>query len=72
MLSTATGIIREEGPTALWRGVAPALYRHVIYSGVRMVTYETLRDKVLKKNADGKTFPVWKSALGNRQLNGIL
>uniref|UniRef100_A0A6M2DNU4 Putative mitochondrial oxaloacetate carrier protein n=1 Tax=Xenopsylla cheopis TaxID=163159 RepID=A0A6M2DNU4_XENCH len=64
MLSTASGIIREEGPTALWRGVAPALYRHVIYSGVRMVTYETLRDKVLKKNADGKTFPLWKSALG--------
>jgi len=29
MLSTAMGIVREEGPLKLWRGVTPAIYRHI-------------------------------------------
>lgn len=63
MLKTALGIVREEGIAKLWRGVTPAIYRHVIYSGIRIVSYENLRDRVLKKETDG-TFPLWKSALG--------
>lgn len=31
MMSTASGIVREEGVSKLWRGVTPALYRHVVY-----------------------------------------
>lgn len=31
MASTAVGIVREEGTLKLWRGVLPALYRHVVY-----------------------------------------
>ncbi|KAF4526280.1 hypothetical protein B566_EDAN010990 [Ephemera danica] len=62
MWRTATGIVSEEGILNLWRGITPAIYRHVIYSGVRIVTYETLRDDVLGREADG-SFPVWKSAV---------
>lgn len=29
MLSTAVGIVREEGPLKLWQGVTPAVYRHI-------------------------------------------
>lgn len=29
MLSTAMGIVQEEGPLKLWRGVTPAIYRHI-------------------------------------------
>lgn len=29
MLSTALGIVREEGPLKLWQGVTPAIYRHI-------------------------------------------
>lgn len=29
MLSTAVGIVREEGPFKLWQGVTPAIYRHI-------------------------------------------
>ncbi|XP_054284363.1 mitochondrial uncoupling protein 4 isoform X2 [Macrosteles quadrilineatus] len=62
MLKTALGIAREEGTTNLWRGVTPAIYRHVVYSGIRIVAYERIRDNVLKKNSNG-TFPIWKSAI---------
>lgn len=33
MLTTAVGVIQEEGLLKLWTGITPALYRHVIYSG---------------------------------------
>ncbi|GLH04718.1 Mitochondrial uncoupling protein 4C [Gryllus bimaculatus] len=61
MLRTAAGIAREEGPLCLWRGVTPAIYRHVVYSGIRIVTYEQLRDGVFKREPGG-AFPV-KSAI---------
>ncbi|XP_064196307.1 mitochondrial uncoupling protein 4 isoform X1 [Anguilla rostrata] len=63
MLGTAVGIVREEGPLKLWQGVTPAIYRHIVYSGVRMVAYEQLRDSVLGKSADD-SFPLWKAAVG--------
>nr|CAD7567871.1 unnamed protein product [Timema californicum] len=62
MLHTGLGIVHEEGVVMLWRGVTPAIYRHVVYSGIRIVTYETLRDKIFKKEPDG-SFPIWKSAM---------
>lgn len=60
MLATATGIVREEGALKLWQGVTPALYRHVVYSGVRIVTYDALRRKLRTDNND---YALWKSAL---------
>ncbi|XP_073974551.1 uncoupling protein 4A isoform X1 [Rhodnius prolixus] len=63
MVRTALGITQEEGFLKLWQGITPAIYRHVVYSGIRIVTYEYLRRSVLKKNEDG-SFPIWKSAIG--------
>lgn len=63
MFRTATGIIREEGLTKLWQGLPPAVYRHLIYTGVRIGGYEQIREKVLGRNKDG-SFPVWKSIIG--------
>ena len=34
-MGTAAGIVRHEGLLKLWRGVSPAILRHVIYSGAR-------------------------------------
>jgi len=64
MLKTAIGIVNEEGALKLWQGVTPALYRHVVYSGIRIVSYETMRDKLLLKNEDG-SFPIWYSQINN-------
>lgn len=63
MVHTGVGIVKEEGLTKLWQGLPPALYRHFIYTGVRMGAYEQIREKVLRRNSDG-SFPVWKAAIG--------
>ncbi|XP_019523080.1 PREDICTED: mitochondrial uncoupling protein 4 isoform X4 [Hipposideros armiger] len=63
MVRTALGIVQEEGFLKLWQGVTPAIYRHVVYSGGRMVTYEHLRDVVFGKSED-KHYPLWKSVIG--------
>ncbi len=34
----------------LWRGMLPALYRHAIYTGIRMSAYEEIRDTFLRDN----------------------
>ena len=43
MFGTAAGIVKEEGALMLWRGLLPALIRHVVYTGMRMSAYEEIR-----------------------------
>lgn len=59
MVATASGIVNEEGVWKLWRGITPALYRHLVYSGIRIVTYDYLRKKF---NVNGE-LALWKSAV---------
>ncbi|XP_054485382.2 mitochondrial uncoupling protein 4 [Agelaius phoeniceus] len=70
MLRTAAGIAQEEGVWKLWQGATPAVYRHIVYSGVRMVTYEHLRDSVLGR-AEGESFPLWKAVVGGVSAGAI-
>lgn len=47
---------REEGPPALWKGLAPALVRQVSYTSLSLVIYEPIREAyrgLLQGNADG-------------------
>lgn len=62
MVATAMGIVREEGAIKLWQGVTPALYRHVVYSGVRICTYDKMRNHFISQG-DGKSLSLFKSAL---------
>ncbi|XP_039255433.2 mitochondrial uncoupling protein 4-like [Styela clava] len=62
MVRTAVGIVQEEGITKLWQGLPPAVYRHLIYTGVRMGAYEQIRE-ILGRNSDG-SFPVYKAVIG--------
>uniref|UniRef100_A0A915KG43 Uncharacterized protein n=1 Tax=Romanomermis culicivorax TaxID=13658 RepID=A0A915KG43_ROMCU len=59
-VATISGIVKEEGLTKLWQGVTPAIVRHFVYTGVRVITYETLRDKLFKHKSDG-AFPLWEA-----------
>ncbi|XP_042210184.1 mitochondrial uncoupling protein 4-like isoform X4 [Homarus americanus] len=70
LASTGVGIIREEGMLRLWQGVTPAVYRHLIYSGTRMVLYEKVRDHLFTRRADG-TRPVWQAIVGGILVGGI-
>ncbi|XP_037909762.1 mitochondrial uncoupling protein 4 isoform X2 [Hermetia illucens] len=62
MFATAMGIVREEGFFSLWRGMTPAIYRHVVYSGVRIVMYDSLRKRFSDQDV-ANTLPLWKAAL---------
>ncbi|KFP26050.1 Mitochondrial uncoupling protein 4 [Colius striatus] len=70
MLRTAVGIVQEEGLWSLWQGATPAVYRHIVYSGVRMVAYEHLRDSVLGR-AEDESFPLWKAVVGGMSAGAI-
>ncbi|XP_028858603.1 mitochondrial uncoupling protein 4 isoform X5 [Denticeps clupeoides] len=70
MIRTAWGIAREEGPRKLWQGATPAIYRHIVYSGGRMLAYEQFRESRVGRNEDG-SFPLWKAVFG-AVLSGAL
>ena len=53
LVGMAQGIVREEGARGLYRGLSPACLRHIIYSGTRVMAYEFLRERVLKKDENG-------------------
>eukprot|EP00698_Gefionella_okellyi_P022834 TRINITY_DN7634_c0_g1_i1.p1 TRINITY_DN7634_c0_g1~~TRINITY_DN7634_c0_g1_i1.p1 ORF type:complete len:319 (-),score=47.26 TRINITY_DN7634_c0_g1_i1:438-1286(-) len=40
------GIVRREGVRGLFRGIEPALLRHIVYTPIRIVTYEQLRQSI--------------------------
>ncbi len=44
----------------LWTGVTPAVYRHLVYTGCRLVFYEQFRDRFKKEGVD---FPLWLATL---------
>ncbi|XP_043203729.1 mitochondrial uncoupling protein 4-like [Amphibalanus amphitrite] len=67
-LRTAAGIVREEGARRLWQGVTPAIYRHLIYTGVRMNGYEWLRDRIAPP---GRPLPVWQAAGAGLLAGGL-
>ncbi|RWS07992.1 mitochondrial uncoupling protein 4-like protein [Dinothrombium tinctorium] len=81
MLKTAFGIVKqieiegdlflvkEEGFFKLWRGMPPAVNRHLIYSGTRLTVYELIRD-TLGKNEDG-TLSLWKAVCGGVIAGGF-
>jgi len=46
LFRTAVGICKEEGFFKLWQGVTPGVFRHVIYTGIRISCYDKLRQLV--------------------------
>ena len=69
MFRTALGIAKEEGLFMLWRGMLPALYRHAIYTGIRMSAYEEIRNDLQRHNKDG--FPLWKKVVAGMTAGGV-
>ncbi|XP_042512336.1 mitochondrial uncoupling protein 1 [Macadamia integrifolia] len=43
MLGTVTTIAREEGLTALWKGIVPGLHRQCLFGGLRIGLYEPVK-----------------------------
>ena len=70
LVGTMTGIVREEGMRALYKGLFPACLRHCVYSGIRVSAYESLRENVFKKDAEGH-FALWKGMLAGMSAGAI-
>uniref|UniRef100_A0A2P2P237 Uncharacterized protein n=1 Tax=Rhizophora mucronata TaxID=61149 RepID=A0A2P2P237_RHIMU len=49
----ASEIIREQGFFGLYRGLSPAILRHLFYTPIRIVGYENLRNLVLVNDGSG-------------------
>ncbi|KFD65588.1 hypothetical protein M514_09876 [Trichuris suis] len=60
--SLLSHIVSSQGALSLWQGVTPAVLRHYIYTGFRVVIYEECREHVFRRNPDG-TFALWKAML---------
>jgi len=52
MTKIAYRSIRKEGALSLYKGISPAMLRHLVYSGVRMPLYETARDYYNNKSTE--------------------
>lgn len=50
LLGTVGAIFREEGLTALWKGIIPGLHRQCIYGGLRIGLYEPVRLSTFSSN----------------------
>jgi|EP00945_MAST-04E_sp_MAST-4E-sp1_P000616 solute carrier family 25 (mitochondrial uncoupling protein), member 27 len=70
LFGTMAGIVREEGPRQLYRGLFPACLRHLVYSGIRVSAYEVLRERVFKKD-EGGHFALWKGMFAGMAAGGI-
>ncbi|KAH7710365.1 CBN-UCP-4 protein [Aphelenchoides avenae] len=60
MFRVTYNIARREGMLSLWQGLAPAVYRHFVYTGIRTGLYELIRNK-WHRPEEGARFKVWKS-----------
>lgn len=69
-LQTAMGIARQEGITALYKGLSPALIRHTFYTTLRIFSYEQLRNTAASGNQE-KPLPLLSKALIGG-LSGII
>ena len=43
LVGTAATIVRQEGLLGLWSGVSPGVFRHWVYTGIRISFYDKLR-----------------------------
>eukprot|EP00048_Salpingoeca_helianthica_P018489 m.242123 g.242123 ORF g.242123 m.242123 type:complete len:303 (-) comp25228_c0_seq1:54-962(-) len=67
MMGTALGIVREEGLRNLWRGLSPAVLRHMVYSGTRLGLYEQTRDRLMT----GPPYPLHERILAGMGCGAI-
>jgi solute carrier family 25 uncoupling protein 27 len=50
-MTAGMGIVRNEGVMGLYKGVSPAIARHIPYTGTRVILYEYLRKEATKDGA---------------------
>lgn len=64
----ASGIVREQGVMGLYKGLSPAILRHLFYTPIRIVGYENLRNSV--STTDGSLSLSSKALVGG--ISGVI
>mmetsp|Transcript_13697 Transcript_13697/g.43786 ORF Transcript_13697/g.43786 Transcript_13697/m.43786 type:complete len:306 (-) Transcript_13697:383-1300(-) len=65
LLDALVRVPREEGPTALWKGLSPAMLRQATYSSARVAVYEPIRNAIAGQRGEGH-----QPTLGDKILAG--
>ena len=63
----ASEIVREQGVLGLYKGLSPAILRHLFYTPIRIVGYENLRNSV---STDGSLSLSSKALVGG--ISGVI
>ena len=58
-------VIKKEGFSKLYFGMSPAIYRHVVYTGFRMTSYQHFRSQM------GKNPPLYQTAMLGMTCGGV-
>ncbi|KAK0574264.1 hypothetical protein LWI29_020622 [Acer saccharum] len=52
-----------DGPLGLYKGLSPAIIRHLFYTPIRIVGYENLRNLLLPDHAHGGSISLFSKAI---------
>lgn len=67
-IGVVTEIARQEGVVGLYKGLSPAIIRHLFYTPIRIIGYENLKGIIVRSDANnGESVPLATKAL----LGGI-
>lgn len=64
MTGTGLSIIKEEGFFKLWHGIQAVFLRQLIFAGIRVCTYVTIKKTLMERNEDKTNFYFWQSLVG--------
>ena len=62
---------KNEGRTALWKGLAPALLRQMSYTSLSFVIYSPIRDLIAGENVEKDDIPFFKRVLSGGLAGGL-
>lgn len=72
-IGVVSEIMRQEGMMGLYKGLSPAIIRHLFYTPIRIIGYENLKGILVRSEAskDGESLPlVTKALLGG--ISGVI
>ena len=59
-MTVASGILRDEGPLAFYRGLSAGLLRQATYTTARLGTFDCITQGL--RACDGSPLPLWQKA----------
>ncbi|KAF5727286.1 mitochondrial uncoupling protein 3 [Tripterygium wilfordii] len=62
-------ILRQQGPIGLYKGLSPAILRHLFYTPIRIIAYENLRNLVVADGVGSPSLPT-KALIGG--ISGVI